>query len=151
METPLQMKISLINVSSKRVTIIWFSEFFPCLLFLRKCNQFKIICQRDMFWGGKFCSPTASLTWVSHFCVLRKCQSGQFHSPFPSFKKDLRLFLANILFSYFRQMWIQMRCSWHELSHKLCLFQLAISLLPFRAKSCCSVEQDMGFGIRCGW
>lgn len=52
-QTPLQMEISLTDVNAvgyRRVTPTWFSEFSPCLLFLRK-NQDKVTCQRDVFLG----------------------------------------------------------------------------------------------------
>ena len=65
------MEISLINVSTKKVTAHQFSELHPCLLFLKN-NQLKIInIPKRHTLGGIFFSPSeiedkASLLEGSH-------------------------------------------------------------------------------------
>ena len=45
------LQFLLIDISFKSIMSTQFSELLPCLQFL------KIISQRDIFWGGNFCSP----------------------------------------------------------------------------------------------
>ena len=66
-ETPLKMETFLknVNVSYKSITSAWFSEFFPCLLFLRRWAALNIIPMTH--FGGKVCSPAMHLPSM---CVL---------------------------------------------------------------------------------
>ena len=66
-ETPLKMEIFLknVNVSYKSITSAWFSEFSPCLLFLRRWAALNIIPMTH--FGGKVCSPAIHLLSM---CVL---------------------------------------------------------------------------------
>lgn len=71
------MEISLTNVSVsyERMTSTQFSELLLCLQFFFFNNQSKrILYQRDIFSGTKFCSPTLSIHL--YVFILRQCQHG---------------------------------------------------------------------------
>lgn len=54
-ETLSQMVLINVTVSYKRVTSTRFSELCLCLLLLKNNPYKMILCQRGIFWGGKFC------------------------------------------------------------------------------------------------
>ena len=59
-KTPLQMEISFINinVSFKRVVSTWVFRASPLSAVFWKITKAKYTCDRDIFWGGKFSSPS---------------------------------------------------------------------------------------------